>query len=879
MDRKESLKTLLLGSLSLPFISDKKREKKEKITYPVSDKSDKNQEKFYESPWDKLPDMTWTGEAYWANRLQDWQLNEGWLECNMRGNNRTVYNLNHELENTRNNFTTRVRLQLSESVQPSEKNRFGIIVGAGGPIDDYRSTAIYGDGVNIGVDAQGRLFIGDYIRSDESLTDKRLHEGIELKIMGQPRGMRYTIHVFALEPSNQETLLSVKYTDMEKKKLTGSLALFSHVEEYEEKQRNSLSCRFTKWIFEGQKFECNPDHTYGPIYFAQYTQHNGFLQLTAQLAPVSLPLSAFLEVKEGNQWNRISEAEIEYPSYTAQFKITDWEATKKVPYRVVVELPLRDNTRHTYKWSGTIAEEPIAEEKVKALVMSCNCDYGFPDQEVVDNAGRHEADVVMFVGDQFYERNGKFRVQRDPADKAYLDYLRKWYQFGWSYRELFRHRPSICLPDDHDVYQGNLFGSGGDKVTDKPGPYDRDWGGYVMPAEWVNMVMTTQTSHMPDPYDPEPIKQGIHVFYTDWKYGGVSFGLVEDRKFKSGPQEILPESIEVRDGFVNSTDYDISEQDFPDAELLGERQLEFLRHWVSDWSQGTEFKALVSCTPFHALQTLPNGNESNGQQPGLPIPKPGEYVKGDERVSDMDSNAWPQNKRDDALKILRKGYSLHLNGDQHLASITQYGIDDFCDAGYQFTVPALSNIWPRRWWPPVSGDHQPVPDQPAYTGKFKDAFDNPMYVMAVANPRKTGMRPAELYDRAPGYGVITFDKRKRKVKMECWPRHINPELEPHGQYKGWPLSIDQINSYHPGNARYLPVLKITSEAKPIVRVTHEETGELDHVLRIGDDKYQPVVSSKGTYTVEIVDDVNKRERKLTGLEAVVDNKKQRSVEL
>src|SRR5699024_9120135 len=133
--------------------------------------------------------------------------------------------------------------------------------------------------------------------------------------------------------------------------------------------------------------------------------------------------------------------------------------------------------------------------------------------------------------DQFYEPNGRFGIQRAPKEKAYLDYLRKWYQFGWSFRELFRHRPCISIPDDHDVFQANLFGAGGRKLPDKPGPLLRDWGGFVMPPQWVNMVMTTQTSHMPDPYDPEPIEQGIHVYYTDWKYAGVSFGIIEDRKF------------------------------------------------------------------------------------------------------------------------------------------------------------------------------------------------------------------------------------------------------------------------------------------------------------------------------------------------------------
>ena len=719
------------------------------------------------------------------------------------------------------------------------------------------------------VDARGHLFIGSDKISETSLSSKQLARGFRLKIVAQPRGMNYALQVFAINPTEDKTLLSLHHLKVDRDQLRGSVALLCDIPEYKQENRNRRAARFDRWVLEGRKFEFNPEHTYGPIYFAQYTQHNSSLQLTAQFAPVPRSLTAFLEVKKGDAWERIAKSEIDYPSYTAQFKVNGWNRDQEVPYRVVTDILLRDDSYHTFMYTGTVAAEPIDQDRVKALVMSCNFDYGFPDQEVVDNAGKHNADLVMFVGDQFYEPAGGFGVQRDPPEKAYLDYLRKWYQFGWSYRELFRHRPSICLPDDHDVYQGNLFGSGGNKVPDKSGPFDRDWGGYIMPADWVNMVMTTQASHMPDPYNPEPIEQGIHVFYTEWEYGGISFGIVEDRKFKSGPREVLPDWVEERDGFVTSPeDFDMSEHDFPDADLLGDRQIEFLKNWVGSWSSGTEFKALVSATPFHSLQTLPEGNASNGQQPRLQIPEPGEYVEGDELVTDMDSNGWPQSKRNEVLRILRKGFAIHLNGDQHLAAITQYGIDTFRDAGYQFTVPALNNSWPRRWWPPVRKNHKSEPDQPPYTGAYRDGFGHPMYVMAVANPQKTGLEPSVLYDRAPGYGVVTFDKNRREITMECWPRHVDPQLESDGQYPGWPRIVKQLQHYQPDPSFLLPVLDIQASNLPVVRVTNEETGELDHVLRIGVLTYQPKVAAEGSYTVEVIDEQQGKSKKTTGLKAI-----------
>jgi len=64
---------------------------------------------------------------------------------------------------------------------------------------------------------------------------------------------------------------------------------------------------------------------------------------------------------------------------------------------------------------------------------------------------------------------------------------------------------------------------------------DHNKGGYRMHADFVRMVERTQNWQHPDPFDPTPIEQGISVYYGDMVYGKVSFAIIEDRKFKSGP--------------------------------------------------------------------------------------------------------------------------------------------------------------------------------------------------------------------------------------------------------------------------------------------------------------------------------------------------------
>ena len=66
-------------------------------------------------------------------------------------------------------------------------------------------------------------------------------------------------------------------------------------------------------------------------------------------------------------------------------------------------------------------------------------------------------------------------------------------------------------------------------------------GGYTHHREYVKMVERCQTAHLPDPFDPTPVGQGIGVYYTSLEVGGVDFAILEDRKFKSGPAGKIPQ--------------------------------------------------------------------------------------------------------------------------------------------------------------------------------------------------------------------------------------------------------------------------------------------------------------------------------------------------
>ena len=240
-----------------------------------------------------------------------------------------------------------------------------------------------------------------------------------------------------------------------------------------------------------------------------------------------------------------------------------------------------------------------------------------------------------------------FSCQQKPYHTA------AWLLFGRQFGEIIKDRPTVTIPDDHDVGQSNLWGASGKRSHRENG----DDGGYFQSVDYVRQVERAQTSHLPDPFDPTPIDRGIGVYFTDLNVGGVSFAILEDRKFKSSPAGLVPDRggrIDHVVGVFNAADYD-----HPDAVLLGERQLDFLRHWATDW-RNTEMKAVLSQTIFCG----------------------GAHVHGGvgRLAADLDSNGWPQAGRNRALEEMRKAFAVHIAGDQHLGTVFQHGIEQHGDA-------------------------------------------------------------------------------------------------------------------------------------------------------------------------------------------------------
>jgi alkaline phosphatase D len=811
----------------------------------------------FRSNWNSPEARTWIGPEYWSNPMQDWHVEKGRLICDVAGPGRSVHLLTHSLTGTDGGgFRTRVNVGFNGNTQnESAEGWVGYIIGAKGEFNDYRDAAVYGKGINAGVTLNGHLFIGKIPAEKNSsagpLADEiKGDEGISLLLeAGDVLNDSVNVRLSALKKGTSKLLEEIR-AQVPLSEIRGNIALVSHIIT----PQPAEGAWFEKWEASGDILGYFPERRFGPVMFTLYTLNKGILKLTAQMPPVagSDERTVNLEVSTGeNNWEKAAAAEIDPMARTATFRIENFDDKKDTRYRVSYAWSPDGNNPDQWYYEGVIRKNPVDKEEIVVAAFTGNNDLGFPNNEITDHVLKHKPDLLVYTGDQIYEPRGGFGHTIEPLETATIDYLRKWYMFGWEYGEMLRNIPSVCLPDDHDVYHGNLWGAGGKaaKRSDDVKEWQDD-GGYKMPAVWVNMVQRTQTSHMPDSPDPSPVLQDISVYYTDLRLGGISFAVIEDRKWKSAPRKFLPESLKVINGWAESSRLVNPRVLDVKADLLGDRQIEFLESWAGDWSGGIFFKSVISQTIFCTVATLPDSAQSDVVVSRLRVTAPGEYPENDIPTQDMDSNGWPRQGRDEALRAIRKAFAVHIAGDQHLATTVKYGIDDFGDASYAICVPSISNYFPRRWFPDKYGENR-GPGQPVNTGDFRDGFGNKMTVLAVANPVTTGLRPPRLYDRAAGYGIIKFNKRTREIELSNWPRQTDPMVPGAKPYDGWPVKIKQEDNYSRRPVAWLPVLEIRgTELPPVVRITDEVSGELVYALRLNGNKFRPGVFASGRYRIE-----------------------------
>lgn len=488
------------------------------------------------------------------------------------------------------------------------------------------------------------------------------------------------------------------------------------------------------------------------ILWTQYCQHLGTMKVMVHLdADPTNPSSETVDlwVKSDDQWEKLGTEQMFTLASIALFEMREWPRHKELQYKV---------TCANSSMEGIFRAEPEPGTTLRMMGVSCLKDIAWPWKQAVASMIEKDPDIVYFSGDQIYENDyGSKRILSTSPEQVpagMLNYLTKYRKFGEAFRDLLKDRPSIMITDDHDVYANDLWGKGGLTMTG-----DRTTGGYNNHPNWVNAVELTQTGVLPDAVNKGPHGDGIFAYYTALEYGGVRFAILEDRKFKSAPSEVISKPILAK-GFrfgrkrsievVRDPEFDCTTLDRENLHLLGSQQEQFLAKWSSDLKHSGGLGAVLSQSPWAHIAMY------------------------SQTSADLDSNGWPQSARNRALAAIGDAPVVMIHGDVHLGTLLRHGNKQWNDGPVSYSLPAFSSRASRSWEPLVAGKNRDN-GTPENTGEFLDRFGNKMTVYGAGN----GLN---------GYGMIIFDQQKKAVTLEFHP--MNEDRVPFAtDVYGWPMTV------------------------------------------------------------------------------------------
>jgi alkaline phosphatase D len=846
--------------------------------------------------FDSTPDRVWIGRDFWANRLQDWRITDSRVECVETRKNmpmRTAQVLTHALGVSGRKAEISVQLgPIDPDAELGPNAAAGLLLGAGGPGIDPRLTAqvhhvpAEDGGMAILVERDGSVSIR---RNDQRPTKTPLWAismpigPDQLPLLGQGMAApdaasadQYTLvvqvvrgdslaRVTARTQNQAGDVLHFAFAEIDHDLADGCIALLATGGP----EGSPSGFWFDDLALTGDLVKNHPDRAFGPVWHTMYTRGDHGIAMTAQLPPL-VPLGTpadqinLPEVElwaDDNGWRKVASEPLTPDSWTATFREPEWDTSRDIRYEVRFAEPTTTDEPLDAAYPGTFRATPdvTSRDYVIATFTGHKTYTGglkwnrnglwFPASDMVTHVAAHNPDFLFFSGDQIYEGD-LTPVDARNLDILTLDYLYKWTKWCWDFGELTRNLPAVAIPDDHDVYHGNVWGAGGRHAKRQPGVTAQDAGGYKHPPAFVNIVHRTQTSNLPRTHIDPVIGDGYTTYSTVINDAGVSFAVLADRMFKESPTIAVPEAKYVN-GWPQAEGFDErTNNDDPTIPLLGEQQERMLRDWATDWSNNAWMKVVLSQTPLAGPHTIPATARSDGVVPGLTRLAPGDYPPDDMPSQDADTNGWPRPGRDRGVEALRRGFAIHLNGDQHLATLLRYGLDDWGDAGVSFAAPSVANTWPRRWFPieePVRRDE----GAPRYTGDYLDGFGNKITMIAAANPIQSGQEPAGLYDKAPGYGIVRLNRADRTITYECWPRWVDPTAADAACYEGWPVTMHQADNC--GSSWQWAVGAVVAQDidQYVVTVTREGESEPLYSIRVYDG-FIPRVPDEGpwdqTYT-------------------------------
>ncbi|MHC5028522.1 MAG: hypothetical protein ACYTGR_17370, partial [Planctomycetota bacterium] len=347
---------------------------------------------------------TWIGPAFAANRLHDWQLRDGRVECIEHGRRfplRTLHWLTRTISVAPEcrQFSMTVTLgPRTSDFEPDADTWAGFLLGVGGPHVDHRLSAlVHGKPAEDGgllalVDGTGRgtfrandVAVGDGPGSwsiggrlpdhacselpdlerpiDQPITTKR-PRFLTLDGLRGEDGWKLTLSIKDFDHRVHSVAVA---HDVSPSRIEGGVALVSH---------RGAGYWFESWALDGDAVVRHADRVEGPTVSTLYTLSDQTLTLTAQMFPLGPadPSQATLQVwsADDEAWMTVATAARDADARTATFRVDGWNRTDSVAFRVIQSIQVAPDQIIDRSYEGTIRSAPSDPDHPVIAALTCH---------------------------------------------------------------------------------------------------------------------------------------------------------------------------------------------------------------------------------------------------------------------------------------------------------------------------------------------------------------------------------------------------------------------------------------------------------------------------------------------------------------------------
>ncbi len=752
----------------------------------------------YESNLPKGIKRHWISEYFWANRLEDWQLSNGRIECiNAKLPLRTVHLLPYSISTDSGSVHLEVEIgTISDNDSLKITDFAGIMLGAGDLNDDFRKRAlIHGahtpsSGIIAAVNGNGKILFLDGANHGELLNLAAAEEisvlkyskaGLFLQIDITPEGDGYSVLLSIIDKKSGSTLSYAKVIGIDRKKIQGNIALVANGG----RDLNDASFWFENLIVKGNKLSYKSNETISPIVGTHFTNFDSQLNLLAQFMPLSRQDSkeVVLEITQYSkeQWQTIGKAKIDTFSFTAKFQIPIPNPDLIYQYRIAYKAKGEGEPKMIY-YKGIIPKNVEKQNLVKLALFSntfftdkhlTNTNFDFtqsnlllPNKLLNQDIQKQKPDLCVFFGGQVNEHTLEV-ASYSSFYELKMNYLYKWYLWFWQFGELTAKYPSILLPNNTDYFisiqENNKKEALTQKLKDKKDAED-----------FLKLVSSTQCfSNKFVSNENYDLKNG------SFKFGNINFAFLANNRIdttllllKSLPNDTLPNPHE-----------------------------NFLLRWTSDW-QHSEIKAILTHYPILQFDSL----NSVAHRTGTP-----DYS---------------------LIKLAQQNIATIISPSSTSSNLIKHGIKFFGDASYNYFAP---NLLTNGYMNNQNAD-------------FYTLQNEKLRFLTISEPTKTNEQIKYL-----SYGIVKFNKFQSTTDFENRTLEINIEAKSE-QFTSWNKTVSIPNNYVENSVVYLPIIKVKGTSTPPTYYIYDnKTREFIYTARAKDLKFKPKVFYWGTFDVEIFD--------------------------